>query len=111
MGDTNVIGGIVKILETPRSKNLNENITVTQFRVQFSQIRHISIVNLIFWGNLAHDAINFYKINDYILIEGYISTRNKNIFEKVSSKNKKVQITVLKVYPILLSLDDYIIQA
>jgi hypothetical protein len=111
MGDTNVIGGIVKILEMPRSKYLNKNIPVTHFRVQFSQVRNTSIVNLIFWGNLAYDVKNFYKINDYILIEGYISNRNKKIFDTVSSKYKKVEITVLKVYPILLSSNDSRISA
>lgn len=103
MGDTNVVGGIVKILETPRYKNFNQNIPVIQFRVQFPQIRNTSIVYLTFWGNLAHDVINFYKINDYILIEGYISLRKKITSSPIISKSKKVEITVLKVYPISLS--------
>jgi len=110
MGDTNVIGGIVKILEMPKYKNLKKNIPITQFRVQFPQVRNTSIVHLIFWGNLAHDVTNFYKINDYVLIEGYISNRNKKNFNGIISKYKKVEITVLKVYPILLSSDDYKIQ-
>jgi hypothetical protein len=102
MSDANLIGGVVRILETPKQKIFNTNITVTQFRVQFPQVRNTSIVYLTFWGNLGRDVINYYKINDYILIEGYISLRDKKNSKKIISKSKKVEITVLKVYPFIL---------
>jgi single-stranded DNA-binding protein len=102
MGDANLIGGIVKILETPKQKIFNTNTPVTKFRVQFPQVRNTSVVYLTFWGNLARDVTNYYKINDYILIEGYISLRDRKNSEKVISKSKKVEITVLKVYPFIL---------
>jgi single-stranded DNA-binding protein len=98
MSDTNIVGGIVKILETPKQESFNKNIAVTKFRVQFPQFRNNSVVHLTFWGNLARDAANCLK-NDYILIEGYISLRNKRISDKVLSKSKKIEITVLKFYP------------
>ena len=102
MGDTNLISGIAKILETPKTKNLNLSIPTTQFRVQFPQVRNTSVVYLTFWGNLASDVSNYYKINDYILIEGYISLRDRYNSNKIVSKSKKVEITVLKVYPFVL---------
>jgi single-stranded DNA-binding protein len=102
MSDTNIVGGIVKILEMPKQKIFNTNIPVTKFRVQFPQFRNTSIVHLTFWGNLARDIAEYYKINDYILIEGYISVRNKKISGIDISKSKKVEITVLKVYPFFL---------
>jgi single-stranded DNA-binding protein len=98
MSDTNIVGGIVKILETPKQEFLNKNIAVTKFRGQFPQFRNTSVVHLTFWGNLARDAANYPK-NDYILIEGYISLRNKKISDKPISKSKKIEITVLKFYP------------
>jgi single-stranded DNA-binding protein len=103
MGDANLIGGIVKILETPQQRiSDTNNILVTKFRVQFPQSRNTSIVYLTFWGNLARDVANYYKINDYILIEGYISLRDKKNSNKIISKSKKVEITVLKIYPFIL---------
>jgi hypothetical protein len=48
MSDTNYIGGIVKILETPKQKFLKNNILVTKFRVQLPQVRNTRIVNLVF---------------------------------------------------------------
>ena len=103
MGDANLIGGVVKILETPKQKISNKNIPVTQFRVQFPQVRNTSIIHLTFWGNLARDAAIYYKINDYILIEGYISVRDRKQLNNVILKSKKVEITVLKIYPLLLN--------
>jgi len=99
MGDTNYISTIVKILETPNKKSLDNNILVTRFRAQLPQIRKKGIVNLIFWGNLAKTVGNYYQANDYILIEGYLSLNNKYILNPVKSNSKKVEITVLKVYP------------
>jgi len=83
MNDTNFIAGIVKVLETPRQKIIKKNILVTTFRVQFPQVRKNSIVSLKIWGDLGHDVGTYYKINDYILIEGYLAIKTK--------KNKKLQ--------------------
>lgn len=103
MSDTNLVGGLVKILETPKHKKFNSNIPITKFRVQFPQVRQTSLVHLTFWGNLANDIMNYYKVNDYILIEGYISVRDRKSFNNVTSKSKKIEITVLKIYPFRLS--------
>ncbi len=102
MGDTNLVSGIVKILETPKQETFNSEVPTTKFRVQFPQARNTSIVYLTFWGNLARDVVNYYKINDYILIEGYVSLRDRYNSNKILSKSKKVEITVLKVYPFVL---------
>ncbi len=106
MSNTNSIGGVVKILEVPNQKTLNNNISVTQFRAQFPQARQNCIIYLKFWGNLAQDVATYYKINDYILIEGYLSLKNQTSLIDSNGRNmKKLEITVLKVYPFLLSYD------
>jgi single-stranded DNA-binding protein len=103
MSDMNHIGAIVKILETPKQKFINSNTLVIKFRVQLPQVRKIRIVELVFWGNLANSVLNYYKVNDYILIEGYISFRENESSDKKNKPFKKVTITVLKVYPFLLN--------
>jgi single-stranded DNA-binding protein len=105
MSDTNFIGGVVKILETPKQKTIHNNTLITYFRVQFPQVRKNCIVHLKFWGNLARDVQTYYKINDYILIEGYLSINNKQTPNLVGQVPKKIEITVLKIYPFLLSYD------
>jgi hypothetical protein len=105
MSDTNSISGVVKILETPKQQIINNNISVTCFRVQFPQVRNNGIVHLKFWGNLACDVANYYKINDYILIEGYLALKNKQTVNSNIQMSKKIEITVLKIYPFLLTYD------
>jgi single-stranded DNA-binding protein len=98
----NSISGIVKILENPKQKFTKNNNLVTKLRVQFPQFRKTQIVKLVFWGNLAKDVTNYYKKNDYLLIEGYLSLVNSQSSNKTAKTSKQIQITVLKVYPFLL---------
>lgn len=99
----NSIGAIVKILETPKPKFVNSTTLVITVRVQISQVRKIRTVKLVIWGNLARSVLNYYKINDYILIEGYVSLQAKIGANKNKKSLEKVTITVLKVYPFLLN--------
>ena len=101
MVDTNHISSIVKVLESPNKILFNNNILLTKFRVQFPQIQKNPIVNLIFWGNLASDVHNYYQINDYIIIEGYLSLNN-NFFNRRKQNSRNFEITVLKIYPFFL---------
>ena len=105
MSDTNYIGTVIKILEKPKQKVLKNNILVTKFRAQIPQLRNTRIVTLSFWGNLARDVKTYYKINDYLIVEGYLSLRDKKNSNSNSLKSKKIEITVLKVYPFFLSYD------
>ena len=52
-------------------------------------------MDLLIWGNLGEDVIKYYKINDYILIEGFISFRKKKI-----NNNQEIKISVSKIYPL-----------
>ena len=103
MSNTNFIGGVVKILEIPKQETFNNTISVTQFRAQFPQARQNCIVYLKFWGNLAHDVATYYKVNDYVLIEGYLSFKDQTSIDSMERTMKKLEITVLKVYPFLLN--------
>ena len=102
MGDTNYFSGIVKILETPIQSFTNDKTLKVTFQVEIPQIRQNKIISLIFWGNLAQEVKNYYQINDYILIEGYVSINEEN-----SGLLKRITITVLKVYPFLLKSSLY----
>ena len=101
MSDTNYIWGTAKILETPKQIILNNNVLAVKFRVQFPQLRNTRIITLTFWNNLARDVKSYYKINDYILIEGYLSLYDQQTKTLTGRSRKKVNITVLKVYPLI----------
>ncbi len=106
MSQTNRIVSLVRILESP--KILDKDLSI-QFRVQFPTRKKnkIVIANLIIWGNLVEKVNQYYKTNDYIIIEGYtslpttISLRSNTNTQQL----KKVHITVSKIYPFLLQFN------
>lgn len=103
MSDTNHVGVIVKILEFPKNQTIKDKISVTKFRAQLPQIRQTRVVEIIVWGNLANDIAKYYNINDYILVEGYLSLC-KSIQLKSNRKTlQRARFTVLKAYPFFLS--------
>jgi len=103
MSDTNHVGVIVKILESPKNQTLKNKISVTKFRAQLPQIRQTRVVEIVVWGNLANDVAKYYSVNDYILVEGYLSLC-KSIQSKSNRKIlQRARFTVLKAYPFFLS--------
>ena len=97
---------IVKILEKPKQRFFNSNISVTEILVKFSQIRKNNrgaIFKLSIWGNLAYEVAQYYQVNDYIVIEGYISLRENLSNQFTFVLDKHVEISVFKIYPFLLN--------
>ena len=106
MGDINYISGIVKILETPTIKLNKKEIPLAKFQVQFPQVRKkspSSIITVVIWGYLANDVTKYYRINDYILVEGYVSLRESVNQEQMKKKSKYLQINVRKIFPLFLN--------
>ena len=96
------MGAIVKILESPKNKTIKNKISITKFRAQLPQIRKTRVVDIVVWGNLANDVAKYYNINDYILVEGYLSLQ-KFISSKSNRKIlKRARFTVIKAYPFIL---------
>jgi len=89
---------IVKMLKKPKQRFLKNNILLTELHVQFPSTRrknNLNKMDLLIWGNLGEDITKYYKINDYILIEGFISIRKKKI-----DNNQEITISVSKIYPL-----------
>jgi single-stranded DNA-binding protein len=103
MSDTNYIGAIVKILESPNNKIIKNKISITKFRAQLPQIRQTRVIEIVVWGNLATDVAKYYCTNDYILVEGYLSLRKVNQQKSNRKILKRARLTVLKAYPFLLN--------
>ena len=97
---------IVKILEKPEQSFFNDNTSVTEVLVKFSQVKNNAsktVFQLSFWGNLAYDIAQYYRVNDYIIIEGYISLRESLAHQSTFSVDKQVEISVFKVYPFIIN--------
>ena len=97
------INSIVQILEISPIKFYNNKIVMIKFRAQLPSVRIKTkkpiILQFIIWGNLAFDLVNYYRVNDYMLIEGSFST----IFFK--DEQPVITINIVKVYPSLFSVE------
>ena len=101
----NYINSIIRILEIPPIGSYN-NVLVIRFKAQIPCIRNkteqYSIINCTVWGELAYDLIKYYRINDYVLIEGYLSVLN-NLDNTNASTPYNLSIT--KLYPFLFTFE------
>lgn len=102
MGSINYFSTIVKILENPKKIASQKNTPISKFRVELPQSRKNrknKIIHLVFWGNLADHVNTYYQVNDYLLIEGYLSIKYKNKNDSFKKNNEKIEVAVLKIYP------------
>lgn len=98
---------IVKIVEKPKQRFSNNQISVTEVLIKFSQIKNQanslgSVFYISIWDNLTYDFVRYYEINDYILIEGYISIRENLFNDLIYRSNKHVEISVFRIHPFIL---------
>jgi len=95
----------VKVIKNSGQSFFSDGTSLTELTVQLPQVRKNNI-KVIFqvsiWGKLSYDVAKYYQPDDYIIIEGYISIRNINRDRLVNLLDKQVEISVFKLYPLLL---------
>ena len=100
----NYVNCIIQILELPAIQFCNNNVPTLKFRIRLPLIKNKmpsnTIIEGIVWGNLVSDIGNYYRINDYVLAEGYISI----VFNKKSNK-RFLMFNILKLYPFSFSFN------
>jgi hypothetical protein len=97
---------IVKIISKPERSlfEIDDNeILYTEFVGKFYQFRknEYTICKISVWGNLAYDVLQYYQVNDYLIIEGYISLHD-SIIEELNLKTA-IEISAVKAYPFALT--------
>jgi hypothetical protein len=100
----NYISCIIKILEVPTIESYSDSIKMAKFRVQLPYVRNkiqsVIVINSHVWGDLAYDVLNYYRINDYALVEGYLLTSSDN-----KDNQGLITINITKLYPFLFALE------
>ena len=97
---------IVKIIQNPEQSFFEDDTSVTEVLVQFPQFlnkNYSDMFKISVWGNLAHDVAQYYKIGDYLSIEGSLSLRVNHSTNFGTKKDKQLEFTVAKLYPFLLN--------
>ena len=101
----NYVNFIVKISGKPKQRFFENNICITEVIVKLRQTKKNKLeipVQLLIWGNLGHDVMQYYHINDYIIIEGYISLRESSSKSSKIITHKQIEVSVFKIYPFFL---------
>lgn len=100
----NYISCIIQILEIPTIESYDNNIEMVKFRIQLpcarTKVQSPIIIDATIWGDLAYDVANYYRVNDYALIEGYLS-----ILANDKNNQGAITINVTKLYPFLFTLE------
>jgi len=95
----------VKVIKNSGQSFFADGTSLTELTVQLPQTRKNNtkiILHVSIWGKLSYDVAKYYQPEDYIIIEGYISLKNINTDSLVNLLDKQVEISVFKLYPLLL---------
>ncbi len=89
---------IVKIVKEPEQQffGYDLKLTMTEFTGKYvlgRNRKHVDLIKVKIWGDLAYQVKEFYKLNDYLIVEGFISLQNQ----------KFIDMSVQRIYPFLLS--------
>lgn len=97
---------LVKIVEAPEQSFFEDETSVTEFKVQFPSLltkNYTDIFHVSVWGTLAHDVAQYYSVDDYLIIEGYLSLREDHSNNFTVQKDKQIEFTAIKLYPFFLT--------
>ena len=95
----------VKVIKNSGQSFFADGTSLTELTVQLPQVRKNNIkviLHVSVWGKLSYDVAKYYQPDDYIIIEGYISIRNLNTDRVINLSDKQIEISVFKLYPLLL---------
>ena len=98
----NTCNFLVKIISSPKQRIIGDNLSLVEAQIQFTKGRKkkgFEQFRLSIWGKLGEDFIKYYRIGDYIIVQGILSFLPSK-GQKTYKKNAK--LTVLKVYPFVL---------
>ena len=95
---------IVKIINKPEQSSFKNGILLTEFIGKFYQFRNVTsldkLCKISIWGKSGSSFIKYYKKNDFVIIEGYLSLR-KSEFDNLSLTTD-IEVSVYKFYPLSL---------
>ena len=93
---------IVKIISKPEQSSFKNGILVTEFIGKFYQFRKINNIDKLckisIWGKSGSNFIKYYKKNDFVIIEGYLSLRRSE-FDNLELTTD-IEVSVYKFYPL-----------
>lgn len=100
----NYVTVLLKVIKTPQQHfSQTENlIPVTEFVGKFYQRKsnNYTICKVSIYGNFAAQVLEYYHLNDYVIVEGYIRLKESNSID--SNLKSNIEIIAHKTYPYAL---------
>jgi single-stranded DNA-binding protein len=90
-----------KIIVKPQPSLFENDISLVEATIQFPnrwEKKSFDQLRIAVWGNLGKDLLKYYKVGDYILLEGSLSLRKSISFVN----DIEPELTVMKLYPFIL---------
>lgn len=96
---------IVKIVGKPKHNFFSKNIYLTEMLVKYVPIRKRNIntkdiFQISVWNKFSYDNTKMYQLNDYVIVEGYISLRPSKLNASNFENDKQIEISILKLHPL-----------
>jgi single-stranded DNA-binding protein len=93
---------IFKLAEDPSQEYYQSKIKLLEVKANFIYSTKNKIftenLNLLIWGNQINDVLKYYRKDDYVVIEGFLTTSFSLDANTLKTKGKKIEIIVLKIY-------------
>jgi hypothetical protein len=97
---------LLKVIKPPQQHfSQTENlIPVTEFVGKFYQRKsnNYTICKVSIYGNFAAQVLEYYNLNDYVIVEGHIRLNESNFIDLNLKSN--IEIIACKTYPYALHL-------
>jgi|APCry1669190770_1035315.scaffolds.fasta_scaffold03419_2 hypothetical protein len=55
--------------------------------------------NLLIWGNLCNEIVNYYRKDDCVIVEGYLTISSEFNTNNLKNMEKKIELTVINISP------------
>lgn len=90
---------VIKVLKEPTNLVYKEYEAI-EIKVQFPVLRQKdsrSELTLLIWGDYRKDFLRYYKVQDYLIVEGTVT------FKGYKNAENEAKVIVKKVYPFFLA--------
>lgn len=90
---------VVKVIDKAIHLNYNEYEAI-QIKVQFPVLRQKdsrSELTLLLWGDYRNDFLKYYKVQDYLIIQGILTLKG------YKNGENEPKVIVKRIYPFLLA--------
>ena len=94
---------ILTLAEDPLQDFYENQLSLLEIKATFKYLIKKKIFsekfNLLIWGDLCNAIIKYYRKDDCIIVEGYLTISSELNTNSLKNMEKKIELTVINIYP------------